>query len=182
MHQVSGRLIAALLAVTASPAAAEVVASSESGFVSRNAVEVPASPAAAWVALARPSDWWNGEHSYSGSAANLTIEAVAGGCFCETIPAGDGAAAGQVEHMRVVYVDPRARTLRLTGALGPLQSEAVVGALTMTIEPSGSGSRIVWDYVVGGYARVPMAELAPLVDRVVGEQLTRLAARVGGGF
>lgn len=180
MRQFSSRLIAALLAVTASPAAAEVAASSESGFVSRNVVEVPAGPAAAWAALSRPSDWWNGEHSYSGSAANLTIEAVAGGCFCETIPAADGAAAGQVEHMRVVYVDPRARTLRLTGALGPLQSEAVVGALTMTVEPSVNGSRIVWTYVVGGYARVPMAELAPLVDRVVGEQLTRLAARVSG--
>ena len=46
----------------------------------------------------------------------------------------------------------------------------------MTVESAGSGARITWDYVVGGYMRTPMAEMAPLVDRVVGEQLIRLAA------
>ncbi len=64
----------------------------------------------------------------------------------------------------------------MTGALGPLQSDAVTGVLTMTVEASGSGSKITWDYVVGGYSRTPFAQLAPLVDRVVGEQLARLAA------
>ena len=163
-------------ATTALPAAAEVVASSDAGFVSHNVVEVPAGPADAWAMLARPGEWWNGEHSYSGSAANLTIETVAGGCFCETIPAAEGAGGGQVEHMRVLYVDPRVRVLRLAGALGPLQSEAVTGVLTMTVEPMGTGSKITWDYVVGGYARMPLEQMAPLVDQVVGEQLTRLAA------
>jgi hypothetical protein len=162
--------------VTASPAAAEVAAAGETGFVSHNEAEVAASPEAAWAMLARPGEWWNGEHSYSGAAANMTLDAVAGGCFCETIPAADGAPAGQVEHMRVLYVDPRVRTLRLAGALGPLQSEAVNGVLTMVVEPSGSGARITWDYVVGGYMRTPFEQVAPLVDRVVGEQLDRLAA------
>jgi hypothetical protein len=169
-------LAAALATAVACPAAAEVVASSENGFISHNVVEVPASLDAAWAMLPHPSEWWNGEHSYSGSAANLTIETVAGGCFCETIPAANGAAAGQVEHMRVVYIDPRDRTLRLVGALGPLQAEAVTGVLTITVEPSGSASKITWDYVVGGYMRRPMSEMAPLVDKVVREQLTRLGA------
>ena len=171
-------LAAAFLAIAASPAAAEVVVASESGFVSHNVVEVPAGPAAAWAMLARPGEWWNGEHSYSGSAANMTIEAVAGGCFCETIPAANGIAAGQVEHMRVLYVDPRLGTLRLAGALGPLQAEAVTGVLTMTLAREGEKTRIAWDHVVGGYARMPLAELAPLVDQVVGEQLLRLATRL----
>jgi len=171
-------LAAGCLAIAASPAAAEVAVASESGFVSHNVVEVPASPAAAWAMLARPGEWWNGEHSYSGSAANMTIEPVAGGCFCETIPAANGVAAGQVEHMRVLYVDPRLGTLRLAGALGPLQAQAVTGVLTMTVEPSAAGSRITWDYVVGGYMRTPMTEIAPLVDQVVGEQLARLATRL----
>jgi hypothetical protein len=173
-------LATGLCALMTFPAAAEVVASSESGFVSHNAVEVAASPAEAWAMLSRPGEWWNGEHSYSGSAANMTIEPVAGGCFCETIPAADGIAAGQVEHMRVVYVDPRVRTLRLVGALGPLQGEAVVGALTITVEPAGTSSKITWDYVVGGYMRMSMAQMAPVVDRVVGDQLTRLAASLSG--
>jgi len=167
--------IAALAAAAASPAAAEVTASNEAGFVSHNEVEVPVGVAEAWAMLFKPSAWWNGEHSYSGNSANMTLAPVAGGCFCETIPGANGGAAGEIEHMRVLYVDPRVHTLRLTGALGPLQAEAVNGVLTMTVEPAGSGAKIKWDYVVGGYMRMPMAEMAPLVDQVVGEQLTRLA-------
>jgi hypothetical protein len=171
--------LVALSAAGAAPAAAEVQAVSERGFVSHNVAEVSASPAEAWAMLFKPAAWWNGEHSYSGSAANMTIEPVAGGCFCEAIPATSGGAAGQVEHMRVLHLDPRVRTLRMSGALGPLQSEAITGVLTMTVEASGSGSRITWDYVVGGYMRMPMDRVAPLVDTVVGEQLSRLAASLG---
>jgi hypothetical protein len=105
----------------------------------------------------------------------MTLAPVAGGCFCEAIPGANGGPAGEIEHMRVLYVDPRVHTLRLTGALGPLQSEAVTGVLTVTVEPAGSGTRIIWDYVVGGYMRSPITQMAPVVDQVVGEQLTRLA-------
>jgi hypothetical protein len=171
--------IAAVLGAAPLSVRAEVAASSESGFVSHNVTEVPAAPSDTWAALFTPAAWWNGEHTYSGDAANLTIEPVAGGCFCETIPGADRTPAGQIEHMRVLYIDPRTRTFRMTGALGPLQSEAVTAVLTMTVEPSGSGSRITWDYVVGGYMRMPMAQMAPLVDQVIGEQLSRLAARLG---
>src|SRR5436190_6271245 len=109
---------AALAAVMAAPAAAGVVASSDSGFASHNEVVVPVAPAEAWAMLFEPARWWNGEHSYSGDAGNLTMARVAGGCFCETIPGTGGGPAGQVEHMRVLYVDPRVHTLRLAGALG----------------------------------------------------------------
>jgi hypothetical protein len=168
-------ILAALIAAGASPAAAEVAASSESGFVSHNEALVAAAPAEAWAAMLRPADWWNGAHTYSGSAANMTIAAVAGGCFCESVPGANGAPAGQVEHMRVIYLAPGSM-LRMTGGLGPLQSEAVTAVLTMALEPSGEGTKITWDLVVGGYMRMPMTEMAPLVDQVVGEQLTRLAA------
>jgi hypothetical protein len=46
----------------------------------------------------------------------------------------------------------------------------------MAIEPLGDGTKITWDYVVGGYMRASMTEFAPVVDRVIGEQLSRLAA------
>jgi len=167
--------IAGVVTAAATPAAAEVAASSDAGFVSHNEAEVPVPPANVWASMLRPGDWWNGEHSYSGDAANMTMEPVAGGCFCEAIPAANGVPAGQVEHMRVVYVDPRVRTLRLSGGLGPLQAEALTGTLTMTVQPSGTGSKIAWDYVVGGFARMSLKELAPVVDGVVGEQLSRLA-------
>lgn len=166
--------LASALALMASPAHAEVAASSEAGFVSHNEVLVRASPTEAWAAMVRPADWWNGEHTYSGDAANMTISPKAGQCFCETIP-GSG---GEIEHMRVIYAVPGS-TLRMTGGLGPLQSEAVTGVLSMTLEPEGEMTKISWDYVVGGYMRQPMAELAPLVDQVVREQLLRLATRLG---
>src|SRR6478735_1156304 len=178
----SAMCVAALLcAMMTSPATAAVAASSDSGFAIHDEAVVPATPAEAWTMLLKPAQWWNGEHSYSGDAANLTLTPVAGGCFCETIPGRDGGPAGQVEHMRVLYIDPRVRTLRLSGALGPLQSEAVTGVLTMTVEASGAGSKITWDYVVGGYMRMPMASMAPLVDSVIGEQLMRLEARLSRG-
>ena len=166
---------AALAIGSAAPAAAEVTASSDGGFVSHNEAVVAVSAAEAWSALLEPAGWWNGEHTYSGNSANLGIEPIAGGCFCERIPGAGGAPDGQIEHMRVIYLAPNA-TLRLAGGLGPLQSEAVTAVLTVTLEPSGEGTRIVWDYVVGGYVRTPMAGIAPVVDRVIGEQLARLAA------
>lgn len=158
------------------PAAAEIASAGDAGFVLHNEATVSASPETAFAALARPGDWWNPEHSYSGDAANMTLAPIAGGCFCEAIPAKDGQPGGSVEHMRVVYFDPRVRTLRLHGALGPLQGEALTGTLTMTVESAGSGSKIVWDYVIGGHARFSLTEFAPAVDGVIGEQLNRLAA------
>jgi hypothetical protein len=168
---------AALLAF-AQPAGAEVKASSEAGFVSHNEVLVRANPAAAWAAMLQVGGWWNSEHTYSGDAANLTIDAKAGGCFCEVVPGSNGAPDGQIEHMRVIYLAPGS-TLRLSGGLGPLQSEPVSGVLTMTLAPEGEMTRISWDYVVGGYMRMPMGQIAPLVDQVVGEQLLRLATKLG---
>ena len=168
-----------LAGAMACPAAAEVTASSESGFVSHNEADVPAPPGEVWASMLRPADWWNGDHTYSGKSSNLTLDPVAGGCFCEVVPNAGAGPAGHVEHMRVVYLAPNA-TLRLNGGLGPLQAEAVEGVLTMTLAPSDQGTKISWDYVVGGYARVPLKELAPVVDRVIGEQLARLALVLKG--
>lgn len=175
--------VAAALAATIDPAAAEVVAKSDTGFVSRNAAEVKTTPAEAWQALIAPAGWWNADHSYSGDAANLYIDPQAGGCFCEKLPAKTasvaGAKLGSIQHMQVIYAAPGA-ALRLSGGLGPLQSEAVVGTLTMTLKTTPAGTRILWEYVVGGYMRYKVDELAPTVDKVLAEQLSRLAGKLGG--
>jgi uncharacterized protein YndB with AHSA1/START domain len=166
--------LAALIALAPAAASAEVAAASDSGFASHNEVLVEVAPQAAWEAMLRPAEWWNGAHTYSGDPANMTIELRPGGCFCEQVPE----TGGEIEHMRVIYAVPGS-TLRMSGGLGPLQSEAVTGVLTMTLAPEGEMTKISWDYVVGGYMRMSMTELAPLVDQVVGEQLLRLAARLG---
>lgn len=166
------RTIVSILAglLLAAPATAEVMLSDQ-GFVTRNSISVPAAPQAVWEALLAPARYWDPAHSYSGAAANFSLDPRAGGCFCERLADG-----GSIEHLRVVLVMPP-RTLRLAGALGPLQSEGVAGALTWQIEPAeGGGSRITQTYVVGGHMRLDRATTAPLVDQVLRQQLERLAA------
>ena len=164
-----------------SPARAEVVARADNGFTVRHVAEVTAAPEDAWNALITPADWWNPEHSFSGDAKNLSITPRPGGCFCEVLPGEEGAKAprGGVEHMRVVFVEQN-KALRMVGGLGPLQSEAVQGVMTITLKPlDGGGTRLTWEYVVAGYMRYKSEQIAPAVDKVIGEQLTRLAEKLG---
>jgi uncharacterized protein YndB with AHSA1/START domain len=166
----------------APPAAAEVFQKAENGFVVRQAAEVKASPDETWAELLKPAGWWSKQHTWSGDAANLSIEARAGGCFCEVLPNKESPRAsprGSVEHMRVIYVE-QARALRMAGGLGPLQSEPVTGVLTVTLKPrDGGGTRIQWEYVVGGWFRYKVDQIAPAVDGVLGEQLQWLAMKLG---
>lgn len=175
------------LVVSAAPARADVTAQTPLGFVSRNVVVVAGTPAAVWKRLVTPSGWWSSDHTFSGKAANLTLDPVAGGCFCEKLPVEDappgkpGAGPrlrGGVEHMRVVFVD-HAKALRLVGGLGPLQSEAVSATLTVTLTPVDGGTRVIFEYVVGGYMRYPADKIAPAVDTVMANQLLSLAKAFG---
>lgn len=159
-------------AAMAAPAHSAVTASSDIGFAVENSVEVAADAAAVYRLLGQPGRWWSGEHTYSGHASNLSLKPVAGGCFCETVPNGAGQ-AGSIEHARVIYAAP-GRQLRLSGALGPLQAEAVTGTLNFDIIAAGKGVRIVMSYVVGGYIRMGGAKIAPVVDKVLAEQLAGL--------
>src|SRR3546814_3340582 len=89
-----------------------------------------------------------------------------------TLPIKEGR-VGSVEHARVIHAAPD-RQLRLSGALGPLQAEAVTGTQTFDIAPSGKGVRVVMRYVFGGYIRMGAARIAPVVDKVLAEQLSGL--------
>lgn len=164
----------ALMGAIASPAMAEVKSASPVGFELEAKAVLPVPPDEAYAALTRIGAWWDSAHTYSGRASNLTLDARAGGCFCEGIPDGDGA----IEHMRVVYVQP-GRTLRLQGGLGPLQAEGVAGTLTWSLRPVAGGTEVVQTYVVGGYVRGGADRIAPLVDQVLGGQLTRFASYAG---
>lgn len=159
-------------AAMAVPAHAAVTSTSDQGFATQDSVEIAAGADGVYALLGQPGHWWSDSHTYSGDSANMTIDPRAGGCFCEHIPAKTGV-AGSIEHARVIYAVP-GRQLRLSGALGPLQSEGVVGTLDFTITPAGKGVRIVMTYVVGGYLRAGAAKIAPLVDGVLAEQLAGL--------
>jgi uncharacterized protein YndB with AHSA1/START domain len=165
---VSAALLAAPLA-----AAAEVKSAAAGGFEVEAKAVVAASPAETFAMLGRPAEWWNKEHTYSGDPRNMSLELRAGGCFCERIPKG----GGTVEHGRIVYARP-GTALRLQGALGPLQAEGATGSLTWSLKAVPGGTEVIQTYVVGGYVRGGVDTLAPIVDRVLGEQLEGLKRRL----
>jgi len=162
--------IAALMlaSMQAEPAAAEVLSVSGNGFEIRETAHTAGSPEKAYAALLLPARWWSSDHTFSGSAANLVLDARAGGCWCETLPNG-----GSVEHLRVQFAAP-GKTLRLRGAIGPFQALAVDGVLTWNLKGGADGTDISVSYAVGGYSKDGFDELAKAADHVIGEQLQRL--------
>ena len=172
----------ALASLFVAPLQAEVVQTVEGGFVTRDSATVEANPQEVWLELITPGNWWNDSHTWSADASNMTLTPQGGGCFCERIPAEDEdgviGLAGSVQHMVVLQANPR-NVLRMSGALGPLQSEPVSGVLTITIKETEDGSRINWEYVVGGFMRYPVADISKAVDAVMSQQLDGLAAKLG---
>jgi len=152
---------------------AELLEISPGGFSVRHTVNTHASVADSWAVMTNHIDeWWNPEHSWSGSAENLYIEAKVGGCFCEHLQQGGG-----VEHLRIIYLDP-GREIRFDGALGPLQKLAVQGRMVWQIDAGETGSSITFLYRVHGSLEGGFEGLAPAVDGVIGEQLERLGKRL----
>lgn len=138
------------------------------GFAISESADIAASPDQVYQALIQPSRWWSPDHTYSQDAANLTLDAKAGGCWCESLPGG-----GSVQHMVVVNAMP-GKLIRLRGALGPLQSMAVEGAMTFALKGDGGLTHLTASYAVGGYSKTGFTEIAVTVDRVFGEQIERL--------
>jgi len=177
-------LAAALALTTALPetARAEVVATSDNGFVTRDTATVAASPMQVWLALIKPAQWWNDSHTWSADASNMTLVPQAGGCFCERIPGEDGqdgsSLDGSAQHAVVVLADPL-KSLRMRGGLGPLQGEPAEGVLTVTLKPIDGGTRILWEYNVGGPMRYEVAEISQAVDSVMSQQLAGLRDLLG---
>jgi uncharacterized protein YndB with AHSA1/START domain len=160
------------------PAAAAVVSSADNGFLLRQQVHLPATPQQVYDALVQPGRWWNPEHTFSGSATNMTLDARAGGCFCETLPGG-----GSVQHLLVVLAVP-GKTLVLRGALGPFQGQGVDGALTWKMAAAGSGTDLTMTYTVGGYLTLPggFTEWSKQADAMFASQVTRLQRFIEPGF
>lgn len=161
----AARFLAALLLAGLAPVAqAAVKDQAASGFTVENSEWVPAKPEAAWDALLAVGRWWPKDHTWWGDASRLRIEAHAGGCFCEI----DG--ARQAQHMTVVFAEP-GKLLRLTGGLGPLQGMGLSGAMEWRLAEENGGTRITLWYRAGGYTPDDLRMLAPIVDRVQGQQL-----------
>ncbi len=169
-----------MLCALALPAAqAEVTHSGDSSFTVSHTTDTSASPAEAWATLTeRIAEWWHPDHSWSGDAANFSIRAELGGCFCERLPGTDGKPDGGVEHLRIIYIKS-GEEIRFDGSLGPLIDMPVQGRMSWAISPASdgaAGSRITFTYRVHGYMEGGFTSLAPEVDGVIGQQVQRLQA------
>lgn len=170
------KLLAIPLALfAATPAAAEVVSAGPNGFEVRHSVNLVIPQQKAFTAFGQIQDWWSKDHTYSGDASRISLQLRPGGCFCERLDDGGG-----IEHMRVTYVQPGERAV-LTGSLGPLLYEATTGVMDVKVERIAGGSRITMDYRAAGFAKGGAAEMAPIVDKVLGEQIKRLRVYAAGG-
>ncbi len=149
---------------------AEVTSVADNGFVVELEREVRATPESVFQAATRVADWWDAAHTFSGSAANLSLDARAGGMFLEQLP-GDGV----VEHLRVTAVAP-GKMLRMSGALGPLGTEGLAGSMTWSFAAGeGAGTtRLRWRYAVGGSYPNGFEQIAQAVDGVLAGQIDRL--------
>jgi uncharacterized protein YndB with AHSA1/START domain len=173
----AGAFIAGCILVLTPGAQAEVVDSAANGFTVKIAQVIQAPPEDVYRRLVRNvGDWWNSDHTFSKNSHNLSIEEKAMGCFCEKLPN-----QGSVRHMEVLYVDP-GKVLVMTGALGPLQSLAATGSMTIQFSPSAAGStKLDVSYAVAGYLAAGMRSWAAPVDGMLTEQFTRLKAYIEHG-
>jgi uncharacterized protein YndB with AHSA1/START domain len=167
MHPLTPAL-AALALLAPLTLQAEVVASSDTHFVLSQQASSPLGQAALWERLIHPERWWSGAHSYSGDAANLSLDPRAGGLWRED---WDG---GSVVHGRVLLVQT-GRVLRLEAPFGPLQPLGAYTVWTITLEAEGEGSRVSFHEVASAPPGSDLATLAGAVDAVKSEAIGRLA-------
>ena len=165
----------AALALIAATARAEVIDAVPNGFEIKQEVEIAAPAAQVWAAIVQPATWWDSRHTWSGTAANLSLAAASGGCFCERLPNG-----GSVLHMSTVNAVPNQK-LVLFGALGPLQSSGAAGHLAFVLSEKDGKTKLTVTYDVGGYMKGGLDKIAAPVDGVLGQQVSRLKAQVETG-
>lgn len=165
----------AILLTAAIPAPATVIDAASNGFTVQVSAHIAAPPGKVYAALIKPALWWDSDHTFSGNARNLILDAKAGGCWCEKLADG-----GSVLHLTVVYAVP-GKLLRLRGALGPYQGYGVEGAMTWTLKASGSGTDLSLTYALGGYYKDGFEPWSKGADGVLTDQVGRLNRLVETG-
>jgi uncharacterized protein YndB with AHSA1/START domain len=174
MRHTLSTLLACFAAATT--VSAEVIDAAPAGFSLRHEVTIAAPRRDTWrAAVDEVGQWWSSDHTITGDASKMSIDATPQGCFCEAI----GEHAGVV-HLTVTFVNPQV-LLRLTGGLGPLGLLGVDGNMTWEFFDAEDGTTVRFSYAVGGYRPGGLQAMAGPVDSVIGEALVRLKAHVETG-
>ena len=168
------QFIAALgLVLISSAVNADVMSAGPGGFTIEHELEINAGRARVWqAAIDEVGQWWHDDHTISGDAGRMSIDARPMGCFCENLPGDNG-----VVHLVVTSVSGNVM-LRLTGGLGPLGLMGVSGNMTWEFFDAGERTRVKFTYAVGGYRPGGLEGVAVPVDYVIGEALGLLKAHV----
>jgi len=149
-------------------APAEVTDSAPNGFTVINETIVAADADAAFaIATQHVGQWWDSNHTVSGDASRMSIDATPQGCFCEDLGGETG-----VVHLTVTFSNP-GTLLRMTGGLGPLGLMGVNGNMLWEFDVVEGGTRVTWTYTVGGYSPEGLDRIAPSVDYVLASALQR---------
>ncbi|WP_293374844.1 ATPase [Phenylobacterium sp. SCN 70-31] len=155
-------------------ASAEVLDTGPQGFRLKAMRQIAAPPGRVYEALGEIGRWWDGAHSYSGKAENMSVRLEPGGCWCEALPGGG------VRHGTVILAWPEQGMLRLDAPLGPLQDEGVSAVLSFQLRAKDGGTELTAAYHVGG-ARDFILKAAPAVDGVLNAAWDRLTRYVETG-
>lgn len=153
-------------------AAAEVKLAAPDGMQIVHQFQIAAPAAKAWESLVHPERWWPEDHTWSGKRASLSLDAQAGGCYCER---WDG---GSAEHGRVVMAVP-GKALKLDAALGPFLDMGISGVLSITLTEKEGVTTADVSYRVSGDPAHKLDGLAPIVDQVLGIQFGAFAEDAG---
>lgn len=162
-------LIIVLGLLLCGPGHAEVVSSSDTHFVLHLEMSSALPPDRMWERLVNPARWWHPDHTYSGDAGNLSLNAEAGGLWREDW------SAGSVAHGEVLLVQ-EGEVLRLEAPFGPLQGLGAYTVWTITIKPSDDGSLVIFDEISNAPPGSKMDEMAKAVDYVKSEAIRRLTS------
>ena len=116
-----------------------------------------------------PKEWWDGDHSYSGDASNLSMADTAGSYWRED---WDG---GSVIHGQVLMVK-EGEQLILSAPFGPLISTGATCIWTIKLSATDDGgTQISSTHTVAGAPGTGLEDLAGPVDFVMGNGIARLA-------
>ena len=148
---------------------AEVVAAAPDHYELRQEAVSTLAPGEMWDRMIHPELWWHPDHTFSGSSEHISLDLKAGGLWKETWD------NGSVAHGTVLTV-LNGKMLRLDAPFGPLQEMAVNVVWTLTLTPHEGGTKVTFTETANGTQVSALEELAPAVDYVKTEAITRLVS------